>query len=81
MEECEEEEIIIESEDDEEDNAEGVDDRSITPTPIQDFGANVVYSETCKFSDQLCTYFSVVSLLAEQSWSLRGVHVGDISPC
>lgn len=46
MEECEEEEIIIESEDDDEDNAEGGrNDRSITPTPIQDFGANVVYTE------------------------------------
>ncbi|KAJ8735428.1 hypothetical protein PYW07_007048 [Mythimna separata] len=54
VEECEEEEIMIESEDDEEDNAEGGDDRSITPTPIQDFGANVVYTETCpKSSDFL----------------------------
>ncbi|XP_047020740.1 uncharacterized protein LOC124630781 isoform X1 [Helicoverpa zea] len=53
VEECEEEEIIIESEDDDEDNAEGGDDRSITPTPIQDFGANVVYTEGPQATDFL----------------------------
>ncbi|XP_022821910.1 uncharacterized protein LOC111353214 [Spodoptera litura] len=54
VEECEEEEIIIESDDDDEDNAEGGrDDRSITPTPIQDFGANVVYTEGPQSSDFL----------------------------
>lgn len=47
VEECEEEEIIIESEEeyDEEENAEGVVDRGVTPTPIQDFAANVSYTE------------------------------------
>uniref|UniRef100_A0A2A4JXM4 Uncharacterized protein n=1 Tax=Heliothis virescens TaxID=7102 RepID=A0A2A4JXM4_HELVI len=53
VEECEEEEIIIESEDDDDDNAEGGDDRSITPTPIQDFGANVVYTEGPQATDFL----------------------------
>lgn len=51
VEECEEIELIIESED--EDIAEGIeeDERSSTPTPIQDFGANTVYTDSCKLFD------------------------------
>lgn len=47
VEECEEEEIIIDSDDEggETENSIARADRPITPTPIQDFGANVVYTE------------------------------------
>lgn len=44
IEECEEEEIIIDS-DGEDDNGAACVDRSVTPTPIQDFAANTVYTE------------------------------------
>ncbi|XP_053612037.1 uncharacterized protein LOC128676114 [Plodia interpunctella] len=53
VEECEEEEIIIDSDDDGEDNAVATADRPVTPTPIQDFGANVVYVEGPQVSDFL----------------------------
>lgn len=43
VEECEEEEIIMDSDDDGEEPV--VADRPITPTPIQDFAANVTYKE------------------------------------
>ncbi|KAI8438273.1 hypothetical protein MSG28_010861 [Choristoneura fumiferana] len=56
VEECEEEEIVIDSDD--EGGAEGneatpVAHRAITPTPIQDFAANVVYTEGPQVSDFL----------------------------
>ncbi|XP_041975145.1 uncharacterized protein LOC121730245 [Aricia agestis] len=54
IEECEEEEIIIESDDEGEDTATGVTaDRPVTPTPVQDFGTNVVYLEGPQTSDFL----------------------------
>ncbi|CAG9796737.1 unnamed protein product [Diatraea saccharalis] len=55
VEECEEEEIVIDSDDEggpEEPTASGV-SRPITPMPIQDFGANVVYSERPQMTDFL----------------------------
>ncbi|XP_022117461.2 uncharacterized protein LOC110994876 isoform X1 [Pieris rapae] len=50
IEDCEEIEIVIESDEDgdkEEENASAVIkvDRPVTPTPVQDFGASVVYTE------------------------------------
>ncbi|KAJ0182659.1 hypothetical protein K1T71_002028 [Dendrolimus kikuchii] len=46
VEECEEEEIIIDSEDEDQDQSEATGiDRAVTPTPIQDFAANVIYTE------------------------------------
>ncbi|XP_026732115.1 uncharacterized protein LOC113496920 isoform X2 [Trichoplusia ni] len=51
VEECEEEEIIIESEEEDDENGEA--DRSVTPTPIQDFAANVVYTEGPQVADFL----------------------------
>ncbi|XP_013194652.1 uncharacterized protein LOC106138145 [Amyelois transitella] len=53
VEECEEEEITIDSDDEGEDNAIANADRPVTPTPIQDFGANVVYVEGPQVSDFL----------------------------
>ncbi|XP_049881104.1 uncharacterized protein LOC126377409 [Pectinophora gossypiella] len=54
IEECEEEEIMVDSDDEggEENGAAGA-DRPITPTPIQDFGANVVYTEGPQTTDFL----------------------------
>lgn len=43
IEECEEEEILLSDEDGAED--EVIADRPVTPTPIQDFAANVSYKE------------------------------------
>ncbi|KAG7310893.1 hypothetical protein JYU34_003725 [Plutella xylostella] len=51
VEECEEEEIIMDSDDDGEEPV--VADRPITPTPIQDFAANVTYKEGPQHSDFL----------------------------
>lgn len=47
MEECEEEEIIIESEEEDADDPGEASSasRPFTPTPIHDFAANVVYTE------------------------------------
>lgn len=46
IEECEEEEIILDSDDEEpeESGASGI-NRAMTPVPIQDFGASVTHSE------------------------------------
>ncbi|KAL4716544.1 hypothetical protein ACJJTC_010208 [Scirpophaga incertulas] len=55
IEECEEEEIVIDSDDEgglDDNMASGV-HRPITPTPIQDFGANVVYTEGPQTTDFL----------------------------
>ncbi|KAM3967687.1 uncharacterized protein ACR2FA_011241 [Aphomia sociella] len=52
IEECEEEEIIVDS-DDEGDDSVATGDRPVTPTPIQDFGANVVYTEGPQVMDFL----------------------------
>ncbi|KAL0851351.1 hypothetical protein ABMA28_007170 [Loxostege sticticalis] len=55
IEECEEEEIFVESEDEEgpdEDGASG-ENRPVTPTPIQDFSANTIYTEGPQASDFL----------------------------
>ncbi|XP_034830483.1 uncharacterized protein [Maniola hyperantus] len=58
VEDCEEIEIIIESDDeggdDGEDNASAVmPNRPVTPTPVQDFGTSVVYTEGPQTSDFL----------------------------
>lgn len=45
MEECEEEEIIVDSDDEADENVASGIQRAVTPTPIQDFGANTVYTE------------------------------------
>lgn len=47
MEDCEEIEIIIESDEEGEveENAAAIPNRPVTPTPIQDFGTSVIYME------------------------------------
>lgn len=45
IEECEEEEIIIDSDDEGEENGSAFAGRGVSPTPIQDFAANTVYTE------------------------------------
>ncbi|XP_037867046.1 uncharacterized protein LOC105842451 [Bombyx mori] len=52
IEECEEEEILVDSEDEEENTVSGI-NRSLTPVPIQDFAANVVYTEGPQATDFL----------------------------
>ncbi|KAJ2947746.1 hypothetical protein O0L34_g9521 [Tuta absoluta] len=54
IEECEEEEIVVDSDDEAGgDEARAMADRPITPTPIQDFGANTLYTEGPKGGDFL----------------------------
>ncbi|XP_059048154.1 uncharacterized protein LOC131843503 [Achroia grisella] len=53
VEECEEEEIVVDSDDEGEDNNVIAVERPFTPTPIQDFGASVVYTEGPQVMDFL----------------------------
>ncbi|XP_068626963.1 uncharacterized protein [Battus philenor] len=57
IEDCEEEEIIIYSDDEGDNEKAGPSsaDRPITPTPVQDFGTNVVYTE----GPQACDFLKV----------------------
>ncbi|XP_063616838.1 uncharacterized protein LOC134790022 [Cydia splendana] len=54
IEECEEEEIVIESDEETEPGTPApMINRAVTPTPIQDFAANVVYTEGPQVTDFL----------------------------
>ncbi|XP_014362933.2 uncharacterized protein LOC106714408 [Papilio machaon] len=55
IEECEEEEIIISDDEDETEAGPSGVDRPVTPTPVQDFGTSVVYTE----GPQACDFLKV----------------------
>ncbi|XP_026758589.1 uncharacterized protein LOC113518037 [Galleria mellonella] len=53
VEDCDEEEITVDSDDEGDDVSVAGVDRPVTPTPIQDFGASIVYTEGPQVMDFL----------------------------